>query len=93
MPIRVLNPQAIKVLDFTKNGDELRTALGRMGPRGRIQTDNEQIIAGVFDAAKELQQRKARRPSIIALTVDRREGAVGHGRRDAERVEEPAAPA
>ena len=67
--IRVLNPQAIKVLDFTKNGDELRTALGRLGQRGRIPVDGEQMIAGVLDAAKELQQRKAPRPSIIALTV------------------------
>jgi len=67
--IRVLNPQAIKVLDFTQNGDELRAALGRMGQRGRIPVDNEQMIAGVFDAAKELQQRKARRAAIIALTV------------------------
>ena len=85
--IRVLNPQAIKVQDFTKNGDELRAALGRMGQRGRVQPDNEQIIAGVFDAAKELRQREARRPSIIVLTVTRREGVGGHGRRDAERVE------
>ena len=67
--IRVLNPQAIKVQDFTQNGDELRTALGRMGQRGRVPVDNEQIIAGVFDAAKELQQRKAHRPAIIVLTV------------------------
>ena len=67
--IRVLNPQAIKVQDFTQNGDELRTALGRMGQRGRVPVDNEQIIAGVFDAAKELQQRKAARPAIIVLTV------------------------
>ena len=67
--IRVLQPQAIKVLDFTRNGDELRTALGRMGQRGRIPGDGEQMIAGVLDAAKELQERKAPRPSIIALTV------------------------
>lgn len=67
--VRVLQPQAIKVQDFTKNGDELRAALGRMGQRGRVLPDNEQIIAGVFDAAKELQQREARRPSIIALTI------------------------
>ena len=86
--IRVLNPQAIKVVDFTRNGDELRAALGRMGPRGRIQIDGEQIIAGVFDAAKELQQRRARRASIIALTVTGENDAVGPGRRGAERVEE-----
>ena len=67
--VRVLQPQAIKVQDFTKNGDELRAALGRMGQRGRVVPDNEQIIAGVFDAAKELRQREARRPSIIALTI------------------------
>ena len=67
--IRVLQPQAIKVVDFTRNGDELRAALGRMGQRGRIHPDDEQIIAGVTDAAKELQQRGARRASIIALTV------------------------
>jgi hypothetical protein len=67
--VRVLQPQAIKVLDFTKNADELRAALGRMGRRGRVEPDNLQVIAGVFDAAKELRQREARRPSIIVLTV------------------------
>jgi hypothetical protein len=66
---RLLQPQAIKVQDFTKNGDELRTAVGRIGQRGRVSPDDEQVIAGVFDAAKELRQREARRPSIIALTV------------------------
>ncbi|MEO6238475.1 MAG: hypothetical protein ABIQ52_15875, partial [Vicinamibacterales bacterium] len=68
--IRVLQPQAIKVVDFTQDGDELRAALGRLGQRGRIPNDGEQIIAGVTDAARELQQRKARRASIIALTVN-----------------------
>jgi len=67
--IRVLNPQAIKVVEFTRNADDLRAALGRMGPRGKIPIDGEQMIAGVTDAARELQQRKASRPSIIALTV------------------------
>jgi len=67
--LRVLNPQALKVLDFTRNGDDLRTALGRIGPRGRIPHDGEQIIAGVTDAAKELEERKAPRPSIIVFTV------------------------
>lgn len=67
--IRVLSPQAIKVLDFTRDGDELRQAIRRIGPRGRIQVDTEQIVAGVTDAAKELQERKARRASIIVLTA------------------------
>ena len=67
--LRVLSPQAIQVTDFTQDADELRAALRRIGPRGRIQIDTEQIIAGVTDAAKELQQRRARRASIIALTA------------------------
>jgi len=67
--IRVLNPQAIKVVDFTADFDTLKAALGRMGQRGRIPNDGEQIVAGVSDAARELQERKARRPSIIVLTV------------------------
>ena len=67
--IRMLNPQAIKVVDFTRTATNCATALGRMGPRGRVQVDSEQMIAGVFDSARELQQRRARRPSIIALTV------------------------
>ena len=67
--IRVLNPQAIKVVDFTADFDTLKAALGRMGQRGRIPNDGEQIVAGVSDAARELQERKARRPSIIVLTA------------------------
>jgi hypothetical protein len=67
--IRVLNPQAIKVVDFTADFAALKAALGRMGRRGRIPNDGEQIVAGVTDAAKELQQLKARRPSIVVLTV------------------------
>lgn len=67
--LRVLSPQAIQVVDFTQDADELRAAIRRIGPRGRIQIDTEQIIAGVTDAAKELQKRRARRASIIALTA------------------------
>ena len=67
--ISVLSPQPIKVADFTIDGDTLRAAIGRMGQRGKIQSDGEQIIAAVSDAAKELQKRKASRASIIALTI------------------------
>jgi len=67
--IRVLSPQAIRVLDFTRNGDDLRTAVRGLVYRGRIPTDGEQVIAGVSDAAKELDQREAPRPSILVLTV------------------------
>ena len=67
--ISVLSPQPIKVADFTTDGDTLKAAIGRMGQRGKIQSDGEQIIAGVSEAARELQKRKATRASIIVLTV------------------------
>lgn len=67
--ISVLSPQPINVADFTADGDTLRAALGRMGQRGKIPGDGEQIIAAVSDAAKELQKRKAARASIVVLTV------------------------
>lgn len=67
--IRALLPQAITMVDFTRNGDELRDAVRRLGPRGRIQVDTEQIIAGVTDAAKELKLRRAKRGVIVAFTA------------------------
>jgi len=67
--LRVLSPQAIKVLDFTRKGDDLKAAVGLLGYRGKIPNDGEQIIAGVTDAAKELDERQAPRPAIIVLTV------------------------
>jgi len=67
--IRALNPQAIKLVDFTRNSDDLKAALGNLRQRGRIPNDGEQIIAGVTDAAKELEQRQASRPLILVLTV------------------------
>lgn len=63
--ISVLSPQAIKVADFTADADALRAALARMGQRGKIPTDNEQIVAAVSDAAKELQKRKGRRAIVV----------------------------
>jgi hypothetical protein len=67
--ISVMNPQPMKVANYTADVDELKTAIGRMGQRGRISIDNEQIIEAVGGAAKELQQRKAARPVIVVLTV------------------------
>jgi hypothetical protein len=67
--IRVLNPQPIMVAMLTDDVVQLRSAIGRMGPRGKLQIDGEQIIAGVTDAAKELQQLRAARPSIVVLSA------------------------
>lgn len=67
--IRVLNPQASKLTDFTDDASALKAALGGIGPRGRVTSIGEQIIEAVSDAAKELQQHKAVRPAIVVITV------------------------
>jgi hypothetical protein len=67
--ISALNPQPMRLTEFTENFDEFKTAIGRLGPRGKIQTVGEQIIGAVEFAAKELVKRKAARPSIVVMTV------------------------
>jgi hypothetical protein len=67
--ISVLNPQPIKVVDFTKDIEALKGAIPRLGQRGRVLTAGDQIIEAVSEAAKALQQRKAERPVIIVMTV------------------------
>jgi hypothetical protein len=67
--IRVLSPQPIMVAMLTNDVVALRSAIGRMGPRGRVQVDGDQIIAGVTEAARELQQLRAARPAIVVLSA------------------------
>jgi hypothetical protein len=67
--ISLLSPQATKLVDFTEDVNALRTALGRLGPRGRMQPDGDQMVEAIADAAKAFQQRKAERPVILALTI------------------------
>ena len=67
--ITLLTPQASMIVDFTEDADALKNALGRLGLRGRVQTDGDQMLDAIARAAKSLQQRKAERPIILALTV------------------------
>ncbi len=67
--ISVLTPQALKLVDFTDDVEGLKGALGRLGQRGRAESDGDQLPEAISDAAKELQLRKAERPVILALTI------------------------
>jgi len=67
--ISMLSPQALKLVDFTEDVERLKDALGRLGPRGRLQPDGDQLPEAISDAAKELQLRKAERPVILAMTI------------------------
>jgi hypothetical protein len=67
--ISLLSPQALKIVDFTEDVDALKNALGRLGTRGRVQSDGDQMPEAIADSAKTLQQRKAERPVILAMTI------------------------
>ena len=66
--ITLLSPQASTLVDFTEDFDALKNAVGRLGARGRVQSDGDQMLDAIARAAKTLQQRKAERPIIVALT-------------------------
>ena len=67
--ISLLSPQAARIVDFTDDVAALKNALGQLGPRGRVQPDADQMLEAITQSAKTLQQRKAERPVILALTV------------------------
>ena len=67
--ITLLNPQASLLVDFTNDPAALRDALGRLGKRGRMEADGDQMLDAIDRAAKALQQRKAERAVIIAMTL------------------------
>jgi hypothetical protein len=67
--ITLLNPQASMLVDFTNEPAALRDALGRLGKRGKLQPDGDQMLDAIDRAAKALQQRKAERAVVFALTI------------------------
>jgi hypothetical protein len=67
--ITTFNPQAIKILDYTDDIAALQDALTKLGRRGRIATEDEQLLEAIYNASKELQERRAARPIIFVLTI------------------------
>jgi hypothetical protein len=67
--ITLLTPQASMVVDFTNDPSALREALGRLGKRGRMQPDGDQMLDAIDRTARALQQRKAERGVIVAMTL------------------------
>jgi len=67
--VTLLNPQAAMLVDFTNDPSPLREALGRLGKRGRMQPDGDQMLDAIDRTAKALQRRKAERGVIVAMTL------------------------
>jgi len=67
--ISVLNPQPMRVTDFTGDADALKNAVGGLAQRGRVVTAGDQVPDAIAEAAKALQQRKSARRAIVMMTV------------------------
>jgi hypothetical protein len=67
--ISLLNPQADKILDFTNDFDLLQGALNKVGRRGAIAVDDEQLVEAIANAVRDLQRRNAVRPAIVMFTL------------------------
>ena len=52
--ISLLSPQAVKIVDFTEDADELKNALGKLGARGRLQPDGDQMPRGDCGSRKDV---------------------------------------
>ena len=66
--ISMLNPQPLKLVDYTADTNALQAAVGKLVQRGRLQQDGLQMIESVSWAAKELRKRESPRPVILAIT-------------------------
>ena len=60
--------QVQKLVGYTHDVAALRTAIGRLGPQAATP-DGGQLLQAISDSARELRQREAARPVIVALTV------------------------
>jgi VWFA-related protein len=60
--------QMFKVVDFTSNTAAVQRGIATLAARPATN-DGGQLLAGIFDTAKELRKREAQRPVIVVLTV------------------------
>jgi len=67
--VSVLDPKATKLADFTADFAPLQKALSQLSARQRVKPDGDQLPEAILEAAKSLQQMKAERPVIVALTI------------------------
>ena len=60
--------QHLKIVDYTADVDLLTSAIRQLTARPGTN-DGGQLLEGIFETARDLQKRKARRPVIVVLTV------------------------
>ncbi len=70
-----MTPQAVKVLDASRDFDGIQAALNRLGPRGRVEAHGEQLAEALGTTARAIQDKKPARPVLMVMTIG---GDSGH---------------
>jgi hypothetical protein len=66
--INMLNPQSIRLNDFTGSGELLQRSVARLVQRGRVPRDWTVLADAVSDASRDFRKRQLGRPVIVVLT-------------------------
>ena len=73
--ISMMNPQPYRLNDYSADTAVLRTAIGRLVPRGTIVADPLQMSEAVAWASRDLQKRELTRRVVVALVTRDAPGA------------------
>jgi hypothetical protein len=68
LAIRIVTNQVQTISDFSADATVWNAAIQRTGVRPATP-EGGQLLEGIFEAARDLRRREARRPVIVALTV------------------------
>jgi VWFA-related protein len=79
--VRTVTGQTIKLLDYSADVAKVQDAISKLGPRGATN-DGGQLLEAINDAARELEQREAKRSAILVFTV----GGDEQSTRDSKQV-------
>ena len=67
--ISLFTPQVSKIVDYTDEVPALQAALDRIGRRGKVDGEGDQLVEAIDATARGLLQRKSERPVILVLTI------------------------
>jgi len=66
--VSILNPQSVRLTDYTASFDVLQSAVSKIRQRGRLERDPVVLADAVSWTARDMQKRKLSRPVIVIMT-------------------------
>ena len=66
--VSMLNPQSVRLNDYTASFDVLQSAVSKIRQRGRLERDLVVLADAVSWTARDMQKRKLSRPVIVIMT-------------------------